>query len=414
MPDERVAAASAGAARGDDDRPVGAPAPLDAVTIPLALYLHFPWCVRKCPYCDFNSHSYRGALEEFEYVEALLRDLDYELQSAETRTVRSIFCGGGTPSLFSGAALTRLFAGLAQRLHFADDIEITLEANPGTADAANFRAYREAGVNRLSLGVQSLDDGKLKRLGRIHGRAEALSAVALARAAGFDNLNLDLMYALPEQTLAEAEADLAAAIALAPEHLSYYQLTLEPHTEFAAQPPPLPDDELAWSMQLAGQAQLADAGYAQYEVSAYARPDRQCQHNRNYWQFGDYLGIGAGAHGKRSTADGILRRARHRNPRHYLQHAGSAAAIQEERRILPDELPFEYMMNALRLDEGLRYGDFEQRTGLSRQTLAPALRRAAARGLIDGFGDDDCPAEAGLRTTAFGRAHLNALLREFL
>jgi len=394
--------------------------------IPLSLYIHFPWCVRKCPYCDFNSHAVRGELEEDRYIDALIRDLDYELASAPPASrlpppVSSIFAGGGTPSLFSGRAIGRVLEAVAARLRFAPEIEITLEANPGTADAANFREYRAAGVNRLSIGVQSLDQAQLKQLGRIHGPAEAVAAYETARRAGFDNINLDLMYALPRQTPAEAEADLRAACALQPEHLSYYQLTLEPNTEFAARPPPLPDDEAAWTMQLAGQTLLAEQGYGQYEVSAYARAGRQCRHNRGYWEFGDYIGIGAGAHGKRtcaggigagahgkrSAAQGIWRRARHKHPRSYLEGAGGAAAIQEEKAVPATELPFEFAMNALRLNEGFAPGLFEARTGLPAAALKPALDRARQKGLIDEEG-------GSIRASAFGRAHLNALLREFL
>lgn len=376
--------------------------------IPLALYLHFPWCVRKCPYCDFNSHAARGELEEDAYVDALIRDLDFELAAAPAAApITSIFCGGGTPSLFSGRALGRLLEAVAARLRFAADIEITLEANPGTADAGNFRDYRAAGINRLSIGVQSLDPAQLKRLGRIHGPEEAVAAYDAARVAGFDNINLDLMYALPQQTPAEAEADLRQACALQPEHLSYYQLTLEPNTEFAAHPPPLPDDDAAWTMQLAGQALLAQQGYAQYEVSAYARAGRQCRHNRNYWEFGDYIGIGAGAHGKRSAAGGIVRRARHKHPRTYLQAAGGGAALQEEKTIAAAELPFEYAMNALRLNEGFALPEFERRSGLAAAVLAPVLERVRRKGLIEEQG-------ARVRASALGRAHLNALLREFL
>lgn len=378
--------------------------------IPLSLYLHFPWCVRKCPYCDFNSHAARGDIEEDRYVDALIRDLDYELAAAPLAfpaPLVSIFAGGGTPSLFSGRAIGRVLEAVAVRLPFAPDIEITLEANPGTADAGNFREYRAAGVNRLSIGVQSLDDIQLKRLGRIHGRDEAIAAYKTARAAGFDNINLDLMYALPQQTAEQALADLSAACALAPEHLSYYQLTLEPNTEFAAHPPLLPDDEAAWDMQLAGQALLAGQGYAQYEVSAYARPGRQCRHNRNYWEFGDYLGIGAGAHGKRSGAGGIVRRARHKHPRAYLEGAGGAAAIQEDKPVAVAELPFEYVMNTLRLNQGFTRAGFERRTGLEAAALDAALNQARQKGLIEEAGGQ-------VRASAFGRAHLNALLREFL
>ena len=329
---------------------------VDAAAIPLSLYLHFPWCVAKCPYCDFNSHGLRGAVPEDAYIAALIRDLDFELLQPESRPIQSIFMGGGTPSLFSGRAIASVLEAFAKRLSFAPDIEITLEANPGTVDAGYFRDYRTAGVNRLSIGVQSLNDAMLKRLGRIHGHDDAVSAVRIARAAGFDNLNLDLMFALPEQSEAEAAADLREAIALGPEHLSYYQLTLEPNTEFAARPPKLPDDDAAWAMQLAGQALLAEHGYAQYEVSAYAQAGRQSRHNRNYWQFGDYLGIGAGAHGKRTFADRIERRARHKLPKTYQAAAGQASALQEQRDVSAPELPFEFAMNALRPERRLQSG----------------------------------------------------------
>ena len=386
------------------------------VDIPLSLYIHFPWCVRKCPYCDFNSHAARGDIEEDRYVDALIRDLDYELRfptpDSRLPALSSIFAGGGTPSLFSGRAIGRVLEAVAARLPFAPDIEITLEANPGTADAGNFREYRAAGVNRLSIGVQSLDQVQLKRLGRIHGPEEAVAAYRTARAAGFDNINLDLMFALPQQTPDEALADLRAACELAPEHLSYYQLTLEPNTEFAAHPPLLPDDEAAWDMQQAGQALLAGQGYAQYEVSAYARPGRQCRHNRNYWEFGDYLGIGAGAHGKRSGAGGIVRRARHKHPRAYLEGAGGAAAVQEDERVAAAELPFEFAMNALRLNEGFALAAFERRTGLAAGVLDAPLNQARQKGLIIEDGGE--AGEGQVRASAFGRSHLNALLREFL
>ena len=388
---------------------VGRAAVAAHAALPLSLYLHFPWCVRKCPYCDFNSHGLRGEIPEADYVAALIRDLENELATQpDAREITSIFMGGGTPSLFSGAAIAAVLEAFAKRLRFAPDIEITLEANPGTVDAAHFRAYRAAGVNRLSIGVQSLNAAQLKRLGRIHGHDDAVDAVRIARAAGFDNLNLDLMFALPEQTPAEAEADLAEAISLAPEHLSYYQLTLEPNTEFAARPPALPDDDAAWTMQQAGQARLAAAGYAQYEVSAYAQPGRQSRHNRNYWQFGDYLGIGAGAHGKRTEADGrIVRRARHKLPRSYLAAAGTAAAIQDERLVAASEQPFEFAMNALRLNEGFPIPLFEARTGLPFSAIAPTVERLQARGLLE-------QADGRVRASVLGRAHLNTLLGEFL
>ena len=378
-----------------------------APAVPLSLYLHFPWCVRKCPYCDFNSHALRGEVPEQAYVDALLRDLDFELRDAEARPLASLFCGGGTPSLFSATAIGRVLEGVQRRLSFAPDIEITLEANPGTADASNFRGYRAAGVNRLSIGVQSFDATMLKALGRIHGPDEARRAVALAREAGFDNINLDLMYALPQQSLTGAAADLDAAFALAPEHLSYYHLTLEPNTEFHARPPPLPDADAAWAMQEQGQALLAQRGYEQYEVSAYARTGRRCRHNLNYWEFGDYIGVGAGAHGKRTGAGGIRRRARQKHPRGYLEAAGTAAALQEDKVVPAAELPFEFAMNALRLNEGFRPQAFEQRTGLSYAALAQPLARALGQGLIEQPG-------AAVRPSERGRAFLNPLVEMFL
>jgi putative oxygen-independent coproporphyrinogen III oxidase len=380
---------------------------MGVAALPLSLYVHFPWCVRKCPYCDFNSHALRGELPEGDYVDALLRDLDFELTEPETRPLASVFFGGGTPSLFSPQAVGRVLERAQRRLGFAPDIEVTLEANPGTADAANFRGYRDAGVNRLSIGVQSFDAAQLRRLGRIHGPEEARRAFELARGAGFDNVNLDLMYALPEQAPAQARADLEAAIALAPEHLSYYQLTLEPNTEFHAHPPPLPDEDAAWAMQEQGQELLAHHGYAQYEVSAYARTGRRCRHNLNYWQFGDYLGIGAGAHGKRTAGATIERRARHRHPRTFVERAGAAGAVQERKAVPAADLPFEFAMNALRLNDGFRLPEFEQRTGLAAATIEPVLAQAAARGWLERDADH-------VRPSARGRALLNPLVRLFL
>ena len=376
---------------------------------PLALYIHLPWCVRKCPYCDFNSHRAPARIPEDDYVAALLRDLEQDLPLAGERPLQSVFFGGGTPSLFSPAAIARLLRACGERLVFAPDLEITLEANPGTVEQARFQGFREAGVNRLSLGIQSLDDAKLRALGRIHGRAEALAAVAAARAAGFSNLNLDMMVGLPGQTPEQALRDIDELIALAPEHISYYQLTLEPDTVFARHPPPLPADDGVWAMQLAARRRLARAGYRRYEVSAYARPGRQCRHNRNYWTFGDYLGIGAGAHGKLSDpASGrVLRRWKPKQPRVYLQHAGTPAGIAGENALAPADRLFEFMLNALRLSEGVPVDLFSQRTGLDVAALAPARGEAVAAGLLH-------PDPERLLPTARGRRFLNDLVGMFL
>ncbi len=389
----------ASAREGQEFREASAPDP----GIPLSLYVHLPWCAKKCPYCDFNSHPARGVIPEAEYVDALVRDLDFELRAApESRPLRSIFFGGGTPSLFSGAAIGRVLEATAARLAFADDIEITLEANPGTADAANFRDYRAAGVNRMSIGVQSFDPAHLAALGRIHGREEALRAFSMARGAGFDNLNLDLMFALPQQAQEQALGDLRQAIALQPEHLSWYHLTLEPNTEFAARPPALPDADAAADMHDAGCALLAGEGYAHYETSAFARAGRASRHNLNYWRFGDYLGIGAGAHGKRSLRGGdatlaIERRARHKHPRTFMEAAGTARAMQETRVLAAAELPFEFCMNALRLHEGFEAREFEARTGTPFATLRPMLDQATRLGLVEASSQAVRPTEAGRR-----------------
>ena len=378
-----------------------------AASPPLALYIHIPWCVRKCPYCDFNSHEARQEIPEQSYVDALIADLEQSVPKIWGRKIRSVFFGGGTPSLFSGAAIARILDGVKARLAFARDIEITLEANPGTAEAANFHDYRRAGVNRLSMGVQSLDDAKLKALGRIHGAQEARDAVAMARAAGFDNFNLDLMFALPAQTVAEAAQDLAQLIALAPTHISYYHLTLEPNTAFYRAPPPLPDSDSAYAMLEAGQAALAAAGYVQYETSAYAQTGREAAHNHNYWTFGDYLGIGAGAHGKRTLNGVVERRARHKHPKTYLETAGSVASLQEQRTVAGDELAFEYCLNALRLHEGFAIADFEARTGLPFAALEPRLEKQRQKGLIR-------MTDGRVQPTPLGRDHLNTLLTELL
>jgi len=372
------------------------------VTPPLSLYVHLPWCVRKCPYCDFNSHQARGALPFAAYVDALVADLDHDLPLAWGRTVRSVFFGGGTPSLFPADAIDAFLQAASARLRFAPGLEITLETNPGTAEHGRFEHYRAAGVNRISFGIQSFDDGCLQRLGRIHDSAQAEAAVKLAQDAGFDNFNLDLMYALPEQTLAMAERDIERAIALQPAHVSHYQLTLEPNTMFAARPPAgIPDDDASWDMQERCQALLAEAGYAQYEVSAYARPGRQCAHNLNYWHFGDYLGVGAGAHGKLTLGadQSILRRWKTRHPADYLAKAGSPAAIGGDETIVPERRPFDYMLNALRLVEGFALSEFEARTGLPRAAIAGELATALDRGWICIAQDHVTPTELGQRFT---------------
>jgi putative oxygen-independent coproporphyrinogen III oxidase len=379
---------------------------------PLSLYVHLPWCVRKCPYCDFNSHEYRGAGgPPFNtYVDALLADLDHDLPLAWGRTVHSVFFGGGTPSLFPADQIDRLLQGASARLRFAPGCEITLETNPGTAEHGRFEDYRRAGVNRLSIGIQSFDDGCLRRLGRIHDSAQAEAAVKLAQDAGFDNLNLDLMYALPGQNLAMAQDDIESALALQPAHLSHYQLTLEPNTVFAARPPGgIPGHDDAWDMQEACQAQLAGAGFAQYEVSAYARPGRQCAHNLNYWRFGDYLGIGAGAHGKLSLPAGtdagdaragtILRRWKVKHPTAWLAHAGRPAAIGGDEPIEGERRAFDFMLNALRLVDGFGLDMFEARTGLARGTIAARLDLARDRGWIEMDDGQVRPTELGRRFT---------------
>jgi oxygen-independent coproporphyrinogen-3 oxidase len=372
---------------------------LEARAIPLALYVHVPWCVRKCPYCDFNSHTLRGELDEARYLAALLADLTADTPTAAGRSVRTVFIGGGTPSLVSGRFVGRLLEAVAERLGLAPDAEITLEANPGTAEAARFRDYRAAGVNRLSIGVQSFADAQLAALGRIHGRAEALAAVELARRAGFDNLNLDLMHGLPGQTTGAALADLETALALAPEHLSWYQLTVEPNTAFATAPPGgLPDEDLAWEIQDAGLARLAAAGLRHYEVSAHARPGRECRHNLNYWEFADYLGIGAGAHGKLTRADGAIeRRWKARHPADYQARAAAGTAVGGTALLGPDDLALEFAMNALRLAEGVPLALYPARTGQPVAALAAPVARAVALGLLEPDSERFAPTPLGWR-----------------
>jgi len=371
-------------------------------TPPLSLYVHLPWCVRKCPYCDFNSHEARGPLPFAAYVDALVADLEHDLPLAWGRSVHSVFFGGGTPSLFPADAVDAFLQAASARLRFAPGLEITLETNPGTAEHGRFEDYRAAGVNRLSFGVQTFDDACLQRLGRIHDSAQADAAVKLAQDAGFDNFNLDLMYALPGQTLAMAECDIERAIALQPSHISHYQLTLEPNTVFAARPPAgIPDEDDSWDMQEHCQAMLAAAGFGQYEVSAYARRGRECAHNLNYWHFGDYLGIGAGAHGKLTlgSEQQVLRRWKVKHPAAYLASAGTPAAIGGDETITAGRRPFDYMLNALRLVEGFALTEFESRTGLSRTTIAPELECALDREWITLRDDRVVPTELGRRFT---------------
>jgi oxygen-independent coproporphyrinogen-3 oxidase len=373
---------------------------------PLAAYVHIPWCVRKCPYCDFNSHAAGPQLPEREYVDAVLAELAQRLDQAQGRKLESIFFGGGTPSLFSAQALERILQGLERQVGFAPDIEITLEANPGTFEQEKFRDYRRLGINRLSIGVQSFQADKLKALGRIHDGDEAIRAADMARAAGFDNFNLDLMHGLPEQSLDDALQDLRTAIAQQPTHLSWYQLTLEPNTVFWNQPPRLPEDDILWDIQEAGQALLAEHGYAQYETSAYAQPGRQARHNLNYWTFGDFLGLGAGAHGKLSGVDGVIRRTWNtRLPKDYLDAEKSFEA--GSRVLTPDELPFEFLMNALRLTRGVPSALFGERAGLDLGELNEARREAERRGLLSADAQR-------LVATPQGQLFLNDLLQLFL
>lgn len=373
---------------------------------PLAAYIHIPWCVKKCPYCDFNSHAAGPTLPEEEYVDALLADLDADLAQVHQRPLSSIFFGGGTPSLFSAKALGRLLEGVERRVPFAADIEITLEANPGTFEQAKFRDYRSLGINRLSIGVQSFQPAKLKALGRIHDGDEAVRAADMARAAGFDNFNLDLMHGLPDQSIEDALSDLRIAIAQQPTHLSWYQLTMEPNTVFWNQPPEVPEDDVLWDIQEAGQALLAAEGYAQYEVSAYAQLGKAARHNLNYWTFGDFLGIGAGAHAKLSQPDGRIQRSwKTRLPKDYMDSRKRFSA--GERVLTAEELPFEFLMNVLRLTDGVASELFTQRTGLPLSVLTAARIKAQKRGLLHAN-------PARLCATREGQLFLNDLLQYFL
>ena len=375
---------------------------------PLALYVHWPWCVRKCPYCDFNSHERQGDAGDNDaaYLAALIADLEAALPQIWNRPVISVFIGGGTPSLMRAETADALLAAIRMRLPLHPGAEITLEANPGTAEAAKFAGFRAAGVNRLSIGVQSFDDAKLSALGRIHDSAEAHRAIDLALK-HFERVNLDLMYALPRQTLTEAERDITTAIAAGASHISAYHLTLEPNTPFHHVPPPLPDDDLAADMQEMVEASLAAAGFTQYETSAFAKPDQRCQHNLNYWNFGDYLGIGAGAHSKLSNHETIWREARHRNPRAYLAGAARGDFISTQQTVSRADLPGEFMMNALRLNEGFLSGLFTERTGLPLSAIEASALAARREGLLE-------TVEGHIRPTPRGRRFLNQLLAGFL
>jgi len=376
---------------------------------PLSLYIHFPWCIQKCPYCDFNSHELRTDLDEKAYIDALINDLDQELPSFWGRSISSIFMGGGTPSLFSPESIDRLLSELRARLSFAPNIEITMEANPGTIELGKFNEFNSAGINRLSIGIQSFNDDKLKSLGRIHGRKEAVRAAEFAHDAGFNSFNLDLMYGLPNQSLAEAVDDIETAIALEPKHLSHYQLTIEPNTFFHHQPPSVPDDDRLWEMQEACQTRLAKNGYAQYEISAYAKDGYQCQHNLNYWQFGDYLGIGAGAHGKLTNApeQNISRSWKVKQPKDFLNNAINEKRISGQKTLSRQEAAFEFMMNTLRLNEGFQTETFQQHVGLPISIIEKQLKQAEEKGFISWE-------LKRIKPTDMGRQYLNTLLELFI
>lgn len=373
--------------------------------IPLSLYLHFPWCIKKCPYCDFNSHALRADLPEAEYLGALQRDLELELRQSGDREIQSVFFGGGTPSLMSASTVESIIEQLSDSGRLPADAEITLEANPGAADASRFRGYRSAGVNRLSIGVQSLNDRSLRQLGRIHDARQGRSAVDAARRAGFDNLNIDLMFGLPGQSLREGCADIDAVLKLAPSHISYYQLTIEPNTGFSHAPPELPDEELIERIHEYGLERLRESAFFRYEVSAFATSGHRCLHNLNYWSFGDYLGVGPGAHGKLTGEDGILRYAKPRHPKQYLACAESFR--QNEKSIAKESLAFEFMLNALRLRDGFLTSDFESRTGLAAQVLEPVLSDMVEQRLLK-------HSAGRIRATDNGYLYLNDVIAQFL
>lgn len=375
------------------------------IKIPLSLYVHLPWCVKKCPYCDFNSHSLRNDMPETSYIKALLRDLDQELPSLCEREVISIFFGGGTPSLFSAESFDYLLRQIEQRIKLSSDCEITLEANPGTIDQVKFKSYRSIGINRLSLGIQSFQSEKLASLGRIHDEIQAKLAIDVAQKAGFENINLDLMYGLPQQNLTDALADLTTAIQFKPSHISWYQLTLEPHTPFHRFPPVLPTDDQCWEIQKQGQHLLEANHYIPYEISAYSQPNCQCRHNRNYWEFGDYIGIGAGAHSKITHPTGeIVRKWKIKHPNAYLT---ATQFIAGEQRVTEKELPLEFMLNALRLYETIPLALFQKRTGLKPEIMREELNKAGSLKLLT-------LTKHTIRTTKKGKRYLNDLLTCFM
>jgi putative oxygen-independent coproporphyrinogen III oxidase len=364
---------------------------------PLALYVHFPWCVRKCPYCDFNSHEHKGGyFPEAAYLEAVRRDIELSLPLIWGRKIHSIFIGGGTPSLMSAQGLDTLMAHIRALLPMDADAEVTLEANPGTFEAAKFKQFRLSGINRLSIGIQSFNSDHLKALGRIHDGTQARRAIEIAQD-NFDNFNLDLMYALPGQTLAHCQADLETALSFAPPHMSLYHLTLEPNTLFHKYPPALPDDDASADMQDWLYERMAQAGYGRYEISAYAQAHRASRHNLNYWRFGDYLGVGAGAHSKLSFPERIIRQVRYKHPESYMAHALGDTPVQEEHEVETADLPFEFMLNALRLAEGFPVYRFSERTGMTLSSIDPALRQAEARGLLTMDHETIAPTPLGLR-----------------
>ncbi len=378
---------------------------------PLALYIHIPWCVRKCPYCDFNSHENKANIQENAYIDALIADLEQATPQIWGRKIRSVFFGGGTPSLFSAEAIDKILSHVRMLTPLEYDAEITLEANPGTVDAGHFAGYKQAGVNRVSLGIQSFDDRYLNAIGRIHDKGQALAAAELALKT-FDRVNLDVMYALPNQSLEDALRDAKQACALEPSHLSFYHLTLEPNTPFHRTPPSLPDEDASAIMQERIEEVLAEHNYLHYETSGFAQDGKQCRHNLNYWTFGDYLGIGAGAHSKLSFHDKIIRQTRHKHPNRYLEHAIKGEAIDQEWSIPKDELGFEFMMNALRLIDGFELDLFEQRTGLSPMLINNKLKKAQEKGLIE---QKRSPENRILiKPTLLGQRFLNELLQLFL